>query len=93
MALWTIDDNDKSEYSTFNLRAAPFDERGDDEHRFSSYKYGDPNTPLPRLYQGDPLVIRTVNVAPTLDTLHVDGHGFAPETRCVDNGKSTATAR
>src|SRR3954466_10673941 len=30
-------------------------------------------TPLPRLYENDPLVVRTVSISPTLDTLHFQG--------------------
>jgi manganese oxidase len=73
LALWTINDNDKSAYSTLNLKANPLADRLDKANQFSSYKYGDPLTPLPRLYPDDPLVIRTINISPTVDTLHVQG--------------------
>ena len=39
-----------------------------------SYGNGDPITPLPRAYPKDPIVMRTINVSPTLDTLHLGGH-------------------
>jgi hypothetical protein len=54
--------------SAFNLRAEPWADRladnPDPSLLFSSRTHGDPNTPLPRAYQGDPLAIRTVNVGP-----------------------------
>jgi hypothetical protein len=56
-----------------NLKANPLSQRPDKAHQFSSYTYGDPLTPLPRLYPDDPLVIRSINVSPTLDTLHLEG--------------------
>ena len=86
LALWTIDDNDKGDYSTLNLRAAPFTERLDVANRFSSYKYGDPNTPLPRMYANDPLVIRTINVGPSIDTLHLQGAQTLLEPRYTHDG-------
>jgi FtsP/CotA-like multicopper oxidase with cupredoxin domain len=73
LALWTINDNDRSDYSTLNLKANPLVDRLDKANQFSSYKYGDPWTPLPRLYSNDPLVIRTINISPTLDSLHMVG--------------------
>ena len=55
---------------------------------FSSYTHGDPITPLPKAYPGDPFVIRTINVGPTVDGLHIDGHRFGLENRYLDaNGK------
>jgi len=86
LALWTIDDNDQSAYSTLNLRAAPFSDRLDPANRFSSYKYGDPLTPLPRLYANDPLVIRTINVGPSIDTLHLQGGQTLLEPRYTHDG-------
>ena len=82
LALWTINDNDNGDYSTLNLKANPLipdpldplsTGRPDKANQFSSWKYGDPVTPLPRLYANDPLVIRTINVSPTVDTLHLQG--------------------
>lgn len=92
--LWTIDENPVTN-STLNLRAEPFAERlsanGDPSLLFSSYTHGDPFTPLPRAYVGDPLVIRTINVGPTVDSLHVDGHRFLLEARYIENGEQVAT--
>ena len=73
LALWTINDNDKADYSTLNLRANPLAARLDKANQFSSWKYGDPITPLPRLYANDPLVVRAISVSPTVDTLHLQG--------------------
>jgi FtsP/CotA-like multicopper oxidase with cupredoxin domain len=73
LALWTINDNDADAYSTLNLKANPLVDRPDAANQFSSWKYGDPITPLPRLYPNDPLVVRTISISPTLDTLHLVG--------------------
>jgi hypothetical protein len=79
LALWNIDENPATD-STLNLRAAPFSDRlarnGDPSLLFSSWTHGDPNTPLPRAYAGDPFVVRQINVTPNEDTLHIDGHRF-----------------
>jgi manganese oxidase len=84
LALWTIDENPVTD-STLNLRAAPLSDRlaggSDPSLAFSSYRHGDPNTPLPRAYPGDPFVIRTINVSANMDTIHVDGHRFFFENR------------
>jgi hypothetical protein len=84
LALWTIDESPVTD-STLNLRAAPWADRlasdPDPSLLFSSYTHGDPNTPLPRAYAGDPFVIRTINVGPQVDTLHLDGHRFFTENR------------
>jgi hypothetical protein len=95
MALWTIDDNPANE-STLNLRAAPWADRlkvdPDPSLILSSYRHGDPNTPLPRAYPGDPFVIRTVNVSGGVDTFHIDGHRFFWENRYKDlDGKVEAS--
>ncbi|MEP6815744.1 MAG: hypothetical protein ABI873_09360, partial [Marmoricola sp.] len=92
LALWTLDKgNAEVDDSMFNLRAAPLKYRGrstsspgDPSLSFSSYKYGDPETPLPRAYAGDPFVIRAIAVTPGVDTLHVDGHDFLIENRYSD---------
>ena len=87
MALWTIDDNPAVD-STLNLRAEPWADRlaqnGDSSLLFSSYAHGDPFTPLPMAYAGDPFVIRTINVSDGVDTLHVDGSRFFLENRFED---------
>jgi FtsP/CotA-like multicopper oxidase with cupredoxin domain len=91
LALWTIDDNDRGDYSTLNLRANPLADRPDVANQFSSYTYGDPVTPLPQLYPNDPLVIRTINVAPTLDTLHLQGGRTLIEPRSAVSPGGTGT--
>ena len=87
MALWTIDENPGVD-STLNLRAEPWADRlaqnGDSSLLFSSYAHGDPFTPLPQAYAGDPFVIRTINVSDSVDTLHVDGSRFFLENRFED---------
>ena len=90
LALWTINDNDASAYSTLNLKANPLSTRLDNAHRFSSYTYGDPVTPLPRLYADDPLVVRTINVSPTVDTLHLQGGRTVLEPRYTHTDASGA---
>ena len=91
MALWTMDKGfGATSDSMLNLRANPLADRpGDPALKFSSYTYGDPITPLPRAYAGDPFVIRTINVGPTVDTLHVDGHTFGYENRYLDPGRTS----
>src|SRR5439155_888728 len=57
---WLLDTNPLID-SMVNLRAEPFGQRGGDpSQRFSSTAFGDPFTPLPRAYPGDPVVIRTI---------------------------------
>jgi hypothetical protein len=84
MALWTIDENPVTD-ATLNLRAEPFADRSgngsDPSETFSSFRWGDPVTPMPRAYAGDQVVIRTINVSPAIDTFHVDGHQFYFENR------------
>ncbi len=95
MALWTMDKGfGATADSMLNLRANPLVDRiGPTSQKFSSYTYGDPITPLPRAYAGDPFVIRTINVGPTVDTLHVDGHTFGYENRYADgSGKLEGAA-
>ena len=89
MALWTIDDNDRGDYSTLNLKSEPFAGRPDAANRFSSYTYGDPFTPMPRAYAGDPVVVRTINVGPSMDTLHFQGPRFRNEWRYQDHSGTT----
>ena len=90
LALWTISDNDAGDFSTLNLKANPLSARLDKAHQFSSWTYGDPGTPLPRLYANDPLVIRALSVSPTIETLHVQGGKTLLEPRYTHpdgNGK------
>ncbi|HEX2728780.1 MAG TPA: Ig-like domain repeat protein, partial [Rubrobacteraceae bacterium] len=85
MALWTID-NHSTVDSSLNLRAEPWSDRGGDPSLlFSSYAHGDPFTPLPKAYPGDPFVIRTINVSQGMQTLHIDGHRISPEPRYADD--------
>jgi FtsP/CotA-like multicopper oxidase with cupredoxin domain len=95
LALWTIDDNRVTD-STMNLYAEPWADRltanNDPSLLFSSWTHGDPNTPLPRAYAGDPLAIRTINVGSSIDTLKIDGHRFFRENRFLDGqGKTQAS--
>jgi hypothetical protein len=91
-SVWTIDSNPVTD-STINLTAEPWANRlntavpnqADPSLRFSSYVWGDPYTPMPRAYVGDPFVIRTINVSQRADTLHLDGHRFFYETRFTGN--------
>ncbi|MGH2821175.1 MAG: multicopper oxidase domain-containing protein [Actinomycetota bacterium] len=90
--LFQIDENPVTD-STINLRAEPFSDRGGDPSlRFSSFTHGDPFTPIPRAYPGDPFMIRTINIGPSVDTLHLAGHRFFLEKSFVDVvGRVTAT--
>ncbi len=93
MVIWTLDDNPVTD-STINLHAAPWSDRGTDPSlRFSSYKWGDPTTPLLRAYPGDPVVIRAIHVGPTIDSFRVDGHHFYVEKRSRDNHDGTMYSR
>jgi hypothetical protein len=88
LALWTIGDNPVTD-STLNLRAEPWSERlakdADPSLLFSSWRHGDPRTPLPVAYRNDPFVIRTVNVTGNgIDSLHLTGHRFYTESRLRD---------
>ena len=85
--LWSIDQNPTTD-STLNLKAEPLSDRravdADPSLLYSSYRHGDPFTPIPRAYAGDPFVIRTINVSPGVDTLHIDGHQTYAENRAKD---------
>jgi len=91
LALWTINDNDQGNFSTLNLRANPLADRPDKAHQFSSWMYGDPLTPLPRLYPNDPLVVRSISISPTLDSLHFQGARSLLEPRYVHDGQPDGT--
>ncbi|MEA2226738.1 MAG: hypothetical protein QOF04_368, partial [Solirubrobacteraceae bacterium] len=96
LALWQIDDSTATTDSTLNLRAEPWADRlgqnPDPSLLFSSYTHGDPNTPLPKAYLGDPFVVRTINVGPAIDSLHIDGHRFFYENRYLGpDGKVKST--
>ena len=90
--VWPLDENPLTD-STMNLRAEPWSDRNDDPSlRFSSYRWGDPFTPLPRAYPGDPFVVRSVQIGPSVDTLHIDGHRIFYENRARDAaGNNIAT--
>jgi FtsP/CotA-like multicopper oxidase with cupredoxin domain len=95
LALWQIDDNPITD-STLNLRAEPWADRltknPDPSLLFSSFTHGDPHTQLPQAYLGDPFVVRTINVGPSLDSLHFDGHRFFYENRYLGpDGKVKST--
>lgn len=78
---------------SINLRAEPFVDRSSnaDPHVLSSVRYGDPFTPLPRAYVGDPFVIRTIGVVEKEGALRVTGHRFRPE-RFAAEGELTDAA-
>jgi FtsP/CotA-like multicopper oxidase with cupredoxin domain len=90
-AMWTLDENPVTD-STINLRAEPWADRGGDPSlRFSSYAHGDPWTVIPKAYAGDPFVIRTINVGPSVDSFHIDGHRFFLENRYAPAAAVTST--
>ena len=71
--------------STINLRAEPWGDRlgadSDASLLFSSYRHGDPFTPLPKAYPNDPVVLRTMQIGPLMDTFRLDGMRFSSEVR------------
>jgi len=66
---------------SINLFAEPLEDRGGtkDPNAFSSVKYGDPYTPLPRAYVGDNFVFRVLGLAEKEASLRVVGHRFREE--------------
>lgn len=56
-----------------------FGRGGEPAHWFSSYKHGDPFTPLPRAYVGDPFVVRQVGVEDRAGGIRITGHRFRLE--------------
>jgi hypothetical protein len=84
-ALWMIDGNPVTD-STFNVKAAPFSDRGGDpsQRLTSGGGRGDPPTPLLQAYPGDPVVFRLLNVSPNIDTFRVAGQRFFVENRCMN---------
>ncbi len=65
---------------SINLAADPLAQRGGNpSHLFSSTVHGDPMTPLPRAYVGDPFVIRHLGVVERVGGLRVSGHRFKLE--------------
>jgi hypothetical protein len=85
--------------ATINLRQEPIDDpktsrteagrRGEPAHWFSSVTHGDPATPLPLAYVGDPFVIRHLGVLDREGGIRVTGHRFrlerhAPEGELSD---------
>jgi multicopper oxidase len=72
---------DRSPGANINLRAEPLERRDlPVEGLFSSAIVGDPVTPLPKAYVGDPVVVRiTVGGTNEIHTWHIDGHWFRDE--------------
>jgi FtsP/CotA-like multicopper oxidase with cupredoxin domain len=91
LVLWQINGHGSGVDSTLNLKAEPFSTRlGDAANRFSSWTHGDPFTPLPRAYTGDPVAIRAIN-ADAADGLWIDGHRTFLEPRYAEGGAVTAS--
>lgn len=67
--------------SAIGLRAEPLDDRGSDHSLvFSSNARGDPSTPLPEAYLGDPVAFRTLVPSNNdVHSWHLDGHWFRIE--------------
>ena len=66
--------------ASFNLRSEPMDTRGGEPaYWMSSVTHGDPMTPLPRAYVGDPVVFRHLGVVEKVGAIRVTGHRFRLE--------------
>ena len=76
--------------ATINLRAEPIDtdrdngtperdRNGPPAYWFSSVKHGDPATPIPRAYVGDPFVVRHLGVMDREGGIRITGHRFRLE--------------
>jgi manganese oxidase len=91
---WTTNDN-KLVDALINFRSEPLHGRtgmsNDMSKVFSSVTYGDPLTPIPRAYVGDPFVFRHISVDEFMSGLRVTGHRFAIE-RFANNGALSDTA-
>lgn len=75
-----ITDRNKTQEGFVNLRAEPFGDRAGGPARvFSSVTNGDPFTPLPRAYVGDPFVIRSLGVIENIGGLRIAGARFRDE--------------
>ncbi len=82
-------DNFGARKATINLRAEPIDDprsdirrpgrKGSPAYWFSSVTHGDPATPLPRAYVGDPFVIRHLGVLDREGGIRITGHRFRLE--------------
>jgi len=71
---------------TINLRAEPWRLReGKAEHRFSSVTHGDPHTPMPRAYVGDPVVIRGMGLVERVGGVRFTGHRFQSERNTAES--------
>jgi hypothetical protein len=84
--VWVHDDarargNNGDGRGSINLLAEPLAERGGpaDPYAFSSVKYGDPFTPIPRAYVGDNFVFRVLGVSDKEASLRLLGHRFRQE--------------
>ncbi|MFN7146245.1 MAG: hypothetical protein ACK4YP_20905, partial [Myxococcota bacterium] len=79
--------DDAEDSGSFNLRYEPLAGRGGEPaYRFSSVTHGDPVTPLPRAYVGDPFVIRHMGVVEQAGSLRLTGHRFRLE-RWAEGGR------
>lgn len=80
--------NNPHAFGTINMRAEPLGPRrssGDDYLAFSSVKHGDPVTPLPRAYVGDPFVIRMIGVVQQTGSVRFPGNRFHLERYASDS--------
>jgi hypothetical protein len=76
--------------SSFNLTAQPLAGR-DPATRFSSAVHGDPFTPIPRAYVGDPIVFRHLAIVERVGGFRVTGHRFGLE-RFAEEAQSGDTS-
>ena len=94
---WTINETQGGSDGSINLRSEPIPDRnnanGDPSLAFSSYTHGDPFTPIPRAYRGDPMVLRGIDVSGEMDSFFVGGHRFTLENgfRNAQTGEQSAS--
>lgn len=83
-----LTNENKETDGAINMRSEPLERRDGQgwANAFSSVVHGDPWTPLPRAYVGDPLVIRGLGVTEFVAGLRIVGHRFRNERYAQPSG-------